>query len=74
MTRWKALPCAVLNVLMMVIHIGKIALWNGDDPEPVQVFPYSAASLPPADQRALEIGIPIGSRAQLNQLLEDYLS
>ena len=53
---------------------GFIALWNSCDPEPDQVFPYSIASLPPADRAKLEKGIRIHSREELNRLLEDYLS
>lgn len=53
---------------------GYIALWKDSDPEPLRVFPYSVSSLPEADQRALEQGIPIGDEGTLLRLLEDYLS
>ena len=53
---------------------GFIALWKDSDPEPVRVFPYSVQSLPPADQKALEKGIPIEDAEDLKHLLEDYLS
>lgn len=55
-------------------HNGYIALWKTTDPQPVQIFPYSVSTLPPADQQALEKGIPIASIEQLHRLLEDYLS
>ncbi len=53
---------------------GYIALWRQGQPEPVRVFPYSVASLPPTDQKALAEGILPESRLELIQLLEDYLS
>ena len=53
---------------------GYIALWPEDQPQNAQVFPYSAASVPDADRRALEKGISIESQAQLVSILEDYLS
>lgn len=53
---------------------GYIALWHGDNPEPAKIFPYRTTMLPPADQQALEKGIPIESSEDLARLLEDYLS
>ena len=55
-------------------HNGYIALWQDGTQEPIKVFPYSVASLPPADQKALENGIHIDNRTDLIKLLEDYLS
>lgn len=66
-----------LTLLMGLIlgsHNGYIALWKEGSPEPEKVFPYRVTSLPPADQQALEQGIPIGSAQNLARLLEDYLS
>ena len=53
---------------------GYVALWRQGQTEPMRVFPYSVASLPPADQRALEKGIVIEDETELAHLLEDYLS
>lgn len=53
---------------------GYVAPWKTGDSQPVQVFPYSVQSLPPADQIRLETGIPITSSEQLQMLLQDYLS
>lgn len=64
----------VLLGFLLGIHEGKIALWKGNDPEPLRVFPYSAELLPETDQKALEKGIKIDSMKQLYSLLEDYLS
>lgn len=55
-------------------HNGYVALWEGDDPEPKKVFPYSVSSLPQADQKRLEEGIHVESKRELIQLVEDYLS
>ena len=55
-------------------HNGYIALWQDGAAEPVKVFPYSVASLPSADQKALEEGIRIDNKTDLIKLLEDYLS
>lgn len=66
-----------LTLLMGFIlgsHNGYIALWTEGSPEPEKVFPYRVTLLPPADQEALERGIPIGSTEELARLLEDYLS
>lgn len=60
--------------LLLGVYRGKIALWRGDDPQPVKVFPYSVSSLPQADQDALRKGIAIHSDTELMRLLEDYLS
>ncbi|MBQ8834712.1 MAG: hypothetical protein IJ001_07295 [Oscillospiraceae bacterium] len=55
-------------------HNGYIALWEDGKAEPRQIFPYTVASLPPADQKALEEGIRLKDAGELLQLLEDYLS
>ena len=56
------------------IRGGFIALWTEERPECAQVFPYSAAVLPAADQKALQEGIRIESEQQLVSILEDFLS
>ena len=53
---------------------GYVALYEEGKEEPRQVFPYQVRSLPPADQAALEKGIPIRSEKELQHLLEDFLS
>ena len=59
---------------LLGVYKGRIALWKGDDPQPVKVFPYYAAMLPKKDQQALEQGIFISDESYLHDLLEDYLS
>ena len=53
---------------------GYVALFEKDASEPTQIFPYAVSSLPPADQTALEQGIPIRNQRDLQQVIEDYLS
>ena len=53
---------------------GYVALFDKGETEPRQIFPTQVASLPPADQLALETGIPVRNKRDLEALLEDYLS
>ena len=53
---------------------GYVALWQSGCPEPAEIYPYPVSLLPPADQAALEQGIPAADSLELAQLLEDYLS
>lgn len=55
------------------IHEGYLALWQGDDPEPVHRFYVRAEELPPADQILLRRGLKADSAQALYALLEDYL-
>ncbi len=55
-------------------HEGFVALWTSPGGDPAHIFPYSLDSLPPADRQRLEQGITIESEAELQALLEDYLS
>lgn len=68
------LCAAFLSVYLLGIHDGRIALWSGDDPEPIRVFPYSVSMLPKEARKQLEAGIPIESMEDLNRLAEAYLS
>ena len=67
------LCCALLAVYLLGIHDGKIALWKGNDPEPIKVFDYSASQLPEEAQKQLEAGVPINSIRELKKLAEQYL-
>ena len=67
---------SALFALMFLLgnYKGYLALWKEDCPEPFQVFPLQVASLPQADQTALENGIRARSETELSSLLEDFLS
>ena len=53
---------------------GYLALWEGNDTEPKQIFPVKIAGLAAADQEKLTQGIPVRNHKALERLLEDYLS
>ncbi len=74
MKKLSCLYCVLCLGFLLGIHDGRIALWQGEDPEPIQVFPYRASMLPEADQNALQKGIRFESIEQMRSLLEDYLS
>ena len=67
---------SALFALMFLLgnYKGYLALWKEDRPEPFQIFPLQIASLPQADQTALESGIRARSETELSSLLEDFLS
>lgn len=67
---------AALMALYVVLGCwkGYVALFEAGAEEPRQIFPSTVAALPPADQEALENGIIIRNKRDLEQLLEDYLS
>ena len=64
----------MLACFLAGIHRGHVAIWQGEDPQPKWILPYSAAMLPEADRAALEHGIPILNREELTRFLEDYCS
>lgn len=64
----------LLCSFLLGIHKGYIALWQDKDPDPTAIYPYRAEYLPPEDYQALQDGIRINSKRDLNYLLEDYLS
>lgn len=58
---------------LLGVHDGKLALWKGNDPEPVYQFPYSASLFPEEDQDALRHGIRVED-SELIRILEDFCS
>lgn len=72
MKQW--LSTIILLYVVLGTWKGYVALFDGGHEEPRQIFPYPVASLPPADQQALEEGIIVRNDRDLQQLLEDYLS
>ncbi len=71
----KTLICFQLLLgLFLGSYKGYVALWEDGASGPRQIFPYQVASLPPADQTALEKGIRIRSQEELTRLIEDFLS
>lgn len=74
MRRFKHIYCILLFGYLLGIHNGNVAIWKGDDPKPLRVFPYSASSLPEAERQLLEKGIPIDNLRELTRYIEDYCS
>ena len=73
--RRKKILCNILILgFLLGVYEGKVALWKGNDPKPMKVFPYQASLLPEADRQALEKGIQVDSLWQLKQMIQDYLS
>ena len=71
----KRYQCYILLFSILVgIHNGRIAIWQGEDPQPTAVLPYRADLLPEADRIALEKGIRLDSREDLTRFLEDFCS
>lgn len=62
-----------LAAMMLGIREGNLALWVGEDPEPVYIFECRADLLPPADQILLRRGIWVEDTAELVKVLENYL-
>ena len=70
----RQLCTALMLGFLLGSYKGYLALWEDEDPEPRQIYPLPLASLPQADQDALEQGIHVRNQKALNRLLEDYLS
>jgi len=64
-----AILCCYLGV-----YRGYLALWRQSGLQPDRIYPYRTGLFPVKDQSDLERGIPFSSAAELNRLLEDYLS
>lgn len=56
------------------VYQGHLALYASGQSQPAQVFPQQVSYYPEADQQALKAGIPFHTEAEMNRLLEDYLS
>jgi len=69
----KLLLAFLIMGFMLGSYNGNLALWAGEDPEPIHTFQCRIDSLPPADQILLHRGILISNRMELIKILEDYL-
>lgn len=73
--RWGSILCAFFLLTMYLgLSDGYLAIFRKGDSHPVQVLPYHSSSFPESDQKALADGIVITSQAQLNKILEDFIS
>ncbi len=55
-------------------HNGRIALFSSKSEIPIKIYDIYAKSLPEKDTQALNEGIKAESEAELNNLIETYLS
>lgn len=69
MHRKRAAATLLLLGLLLGIKNGRIALWKQDDPQPIHIFPWSAALLPAPIRQALEQGLHVESESDLGRLL-----
>ncbi len=53
---------------------GRVALFEGENAEPIEVYEVVVATLPPEEQQRLQNGIPVESDDRLSELLENYTS
>lgn len=53
---------------------GQLALFKGDEPEPVEIYEVTVASLPKEEQQRLREGIVIENDEMLASLLDNYTS
>ena len=53
-------------------HGGRLAVFAPEGGEPLQVYDVYTHLLPEGDVAALQAGIPLESREQLDRLLEDF--
>lgn len=72
--KYGKLALAAALYLVLGTWKGYVALFEAGEAEPMRIYPYTVASLPAADQTALENGVIIRNSTQLEQALEDYLS
>ncbi len=70
----KSFSVFLLLYLVLGTWKGYVALFEGAKTEPRQIFATATASLPEADQAALEKGIIVRNDRDLQALLDDYLS
>ena len=53
---------------------GQIGLFQGDAPEPTQVYEVTVAALPEEEQQRLQAGIVIRDEEMLVELIDNYTS
>ncbi len=74
MKKYFRLLAIVLLAGYLGIYQGHLALWYDASDTPARIFTQTADMYPPEDQAHLRQGIPFSDNAELEQLMEDYLS
>lgn len=70
----KHLAALLLAGYLLGIRGGHVALWKQDDPEPLRIFPWSAAMLPAKIRHALEQGIRVEAESDIGKLIEEMIA
>ncbi len=75
MGKYSRILCGLLLTGYLIgVHDSRVALWQGQDPEPIHVTSYPVALLPLKDQTDLAAGIQAATSAEAARLLEDFTS
>lgn len=69
----RAAAAMLLAGFLLGIRNGQVALWRGDDPEPVRVFPWYSSMLPGQIRSALENGLRIEEESDIGKLIQDMI-
>ncbi len=67
------LAAILLAGFLLGIRSGHVALWKQDDPQPLQVFPWSANMLPRKIRIALERGLFVEEDSDIGRLIADMI-
>lgn len=62
------------KVFIIKEYNGKVAVFEGQNENPLFVSDVFVSNLPEADKELLESGIEVKTEKQLNRLIEDYCS
>ena len=71
---YRSLAAAILLAgFLLGIRNGQVAIWKDDDPQPIRIFPWSAAILPAQIRKALEKGIYVDETSDIGLLIQDMI-
>ena len=74
MRKYRLQYLTLILTFFLGLRQGKIILWQAGSPQPRQIFPYRAETLPPAIRSALEAGIAFESPEDALETAENYFS
>ena len=66
-------PLLILGFLVGTYN-GRIAVWEGNDPEPIRVYPCPVYLLPAKERSMLEKGIRISDMEDVRYFLENFMA
>lgn len=66
-------PLIILGFLVGTYN-GRIAVWEGDDPEPFRVYPCPVYLLPKKERDMLKRGIRISDMEDVRYFLENFMA